>query len=330
LNINPKVVKVPEPGGFSYPWGLAQEVAINRLILTTMTKVHGFFTFLVLALLSACSTKVSTSIYSSYPILDYKQEVLVIPLDQSAPDKVEVLGQVKINDSGFSTKCGYKYVINRAKLEARKVGGNAIKIVGHKLPSPMGSACHRITANILKIDDDVPYQQPEAVFDSAMRRAGYAILHIYRNTNLGVLLNYDLHLGDTVICRVKNGWSKTIRVEKDGYNKLWARTVSKSEIPIKIEYGREYYVRCGVTWGVFVGNPSLELVDNKTGKAEYDELNPGSSNNKDFLFLKDGRKIECEILKENDQYVYFVINDHGKRIHAQVNTDEVRSIKKAE
>lgn len=60
------------------------------------------------------------------------------------------LGEVKIGDTGFSTNCDYETVIDAAKLEARKVGGNAIKIVSHQNPDFV-SSCHRITATIYKI-----------------------------------------------------------------------------------------------------------------------------------------------------------------------------------
>jgi hypothetical protein len=46
----------------------------------------------------------------------------------------------------------------------------------------------------------------------------------------------------------------------------------KTEIPIEIEFGKEYYIRCGVSMGAFVGKPSFTLVDNRTGKAEFDAI----------------------------------------------------------
>lgn len=52
-------------------------------------------------------------------------------------------------------------------------------------------------------------------------------------------------------------------------NTLWAKTESKVEVPVDFEYGREYYLRCGVKMGAFVGRPTLELVDHTTGKLEF-------------------------------------------------------------
>ncbi len=99
---------------------------------------------------------------------------------------------------------------------------------------------------------------------------GYALLHIYRRNAVAALLNYDLHIGDTVICRVRNKWKETIKVDQAGLVTLWARTEAKTELPVTIELGKEYYIRCSVSMGFAVGHPKLELVDEKTGKAEFD------------------------------------------------------------
>lgn len=222
----------------------------------------------ILILLASCSHKVTTSISKSYEPLDYREDVRVFGLNDPVPSHAEQIGEVKIDDTGFSTNCGYEVAIEKAKYEARKIGGNAIKITQHTPPSAMGSSCHRITASILKVNDfsEVPLQTP---VDSSLLNVDYALLHIYRMSAAGFLVSYDLHLGDSVICRVQNNWKTTLRIRKDGYNSLWARTETKEEIPIKIEMGKEYYVRCGITLGAFVGHPKLELVDNSTGKVEY-------------------------------------------------------------
>lgn len=236
-----------------------------------MKKLHLFIMTAGLIFFSSCSHRVSTSLSKSYPALNYQQEVVVIGLDQPAPENTEVLGQVKLGDTGFSTKCNYDMAIDKAKLEARKAGGNAIKIIEHRPPSLMGSSCHRITANILKIDDIQNYSaeaEEEVLLD-----VDYAILNVYRYGGPGVLVGYDLFLGDSVICRVRNNFKTTIHIHKDGLNTLWARTEVKSEVPIDVKMGKEYYLRCGIGMGAFVGHPKLELIDSKTGKVEFTSFN---------------------------------------------------------
>jgi hypothetical protein len=217
-------------------------------------------------MVGSCAPRISTAISKKYSALDYREEVRVLGLQDPVPTNSEKLGVIKIGDTGFSTNCGWDVVIDKAKMEARKVGGNAIKITDHILPSVMGSSCHKITATILKVENFDNF--PAAEVDSSLLNADYALLHIYRCNGEGFLVNYDLHLGDTVICRVKNKWKKTIKIKKDGLNTLWAKTEAKEELPINIEFGNEYYIRCSITMGAFVGRPRLEIVDKEMGEAE--------------------------------------------------------------
>ncbi|ODS81366.1 MAG: hypothetical protein ABS46_11665 [Cytophagaceae bacterium SCN 52-12] len=226
---------------------------------------------LLLLFVSACSPKVSTSISKHYDALDYREEVAVWMPGDDSPKDAEVIGTVKIGDSGFSTDCGLDVAIEKAKDEARKAGGNAIKITRHQPPSFWTSSCHRIRADILKIDASGIIKADEPA-PSLPADADYALLHVYRASGTGPLISFDLHLGDTVICRVKNKWKETIMIRKEGLNSLWAKTESKAEIPVKIEFGNEYYIRCSVAMGAFVGRPRLELVDRKAGKIEFDAI----------------------------------------------------------
>lgn len=43
--------------------------------------------------LSACAPRIVTSLNKEYAPLDYREEVLVIPLDQPEPEQAEVLGK---------------------------------------------------------------------------------------------------------------------------------------------------------------------------------------------------------------------------------------------
>ena len=244
-----------------------------------MKKLNVLITLLVLILFGSCNPKISTSITKKYSPLDYKQEVVVIGLNQADPDDAELLGQIKLGDTGFTTNCSYDVVIDKAKLEARKIGGNVIKIVKHRLPNAMGSSCHRIKAKILRIENtelllnlekEAKAETEEA--EKILPDVDYAILNIYRHSEIPII-SYDLYLGDSVICRVKNNYKTTLYIKEDGLNVLWAETEIRAEIPISIKKGKTYYLRCGHTVGLYVGCPILELVDNKIGKTEFELLN---------------------------------------------------------
>ncbi|GHS85756.1 hypothetical protein FACS1894201_05840 [Bacteroidia bacterium] len=224
-------------------------------------------------LLTSCAAKVTSSIQKTYAPLDYKQEVIVFGIEEQMPPEAEKLGTIKVGDAGFTTNCNYAVVIDKAKTEARKVGGNALKITKHSLPDAI-STCHRITANVLKVENIESYAVSAGTgeFDRALIGADYAIINVYRTGGQGSLVNYDLHLGDSTICRVTNNFCESIKINKDGLNSLWAKTETKEEIPINVEFGKVYYVRCSVSMGAFVGHPQIEIVGNSTGKSEYNAM----------------------------------------------------------
>jgi hypothetical protein len=280
-------------------------------------------------MLGSCAPKISTTINKNYSALDYREEVKVLGLQDPVPAYSEELGILKIGDTGFSINCGWDVVLDKAKMEARKVGGNAIKITKHIPPSILGSSCHRITAQILKVEsfDNLP---AAARVDSSLLNADYAILHVYRQSGTGALISYDLLLGDSVICRVSNKWKNTIKIRKDGLNTLWAKTETKEELPINIQFGNEYYIRCGVTMGAFVGRPKLELVDNQTGKAEFQSIKFNKSDRRDMIVMNDGREIECIINSEDTDNVYFTIFRNKKEIKTQLNKTQINSIQRSE
>jgi len=235
-----------------------------------MKKLNGFLILIIVIVFSSCSPKITTSLTKKYPALDYQQDVVVFGIEQQVPDGSELIGQVKIGDSGMSANCGYDVVIDKAKLEARKAGGNAIKITEHTPPSIMGSSCHRIKANILMVKNFEALNIKEE--EEILENVDYAILNVYRYSGTGSFVNYDLHLSDSVICRIKNNYKTTLHLKNDGLNTLWAQTESKAEVPIDLVHGKQYYLRCAVTMGAFVGRPKLELVDRKTGKIEFESL----------------------------------------------------------
>lgn len=237
-----------------------------------MKNVYILITILLSLSLNSCKSRIKRNITKHYAPIDYKQDILIIGQTESMPENTEIIGLIKIGDTGFTAKCDYGTVINTARMEARKVGGNAIKIIEHKPPSMFGSSCHRITAQILRIKNISKYilQSKEAI-----PNLDYAILNIYRHSNgYGALVSYNLHLNDSVICRVKNKFKTSINIKKPGKYYLWAKTESKTEIPINIELGKIYYIKCGVGMGAFVGHPKLELIDNNIGKPEFESIKP--------------------------------------------------------
>jgi hypothetical protein len=100
-----------------------------------------------------------------------------------------------------------------------------------------------------------------------------ALLHIYRPKSFaGMAMSYNLHLNEWVIADVRNKSKATVRVTAPGTYTLWAKTESREELPVEIQMGREYYIRCSIGLGILVGRPVIEYVDGITGKQEFDKI----------------------------------------------------------
>jgi hypothetical protein len=277
--------------------------------------------------LSACAPKINTQITKTYPTLSYNDEVKVFGLKTVLPANVEVIGSIKIGDTGFTLNCNYETVLENAKIEARKIGGNAIKITEHLFPNIFGSSCHRIKADILKINDFNNLNITQNI-DSSLLNADYAVLNFYRLSGQGPLVNYDIHLGDSVICRVRNNTKQSIKVKIFGANILWAKTESRSEIPIQIEKGKTYFIRCDLGVGFMVGNPKLFLVNPEIGQEEFDYITRDANKN-DLLTqitLNDGRVLKGYIKNDTDGVIYFTLVKNGTSTETQINKSEIKEI----
>lgn len=230
------------------------------------------FTLIAITIVIACSPKIRTNVATTRPALAEDAEVVVLGVEKQTPASALDIGSIKIGDTGFSTNCSWETVVEKAKEEARRAGGNIVKITRHTPPN-LGSTCHRIEAKILLMEDVKALADivagAEEVIDSTWN---FAKLYVYRPTGPGLLIAYNLHLGDSVIARVQNNFAEKIMITKKGLNALWARTESRAEVPIDIEYGRTYYLKCTVNMGIMAGRPNLELVDPTTGRAEYDAI----------------------------------------------------------
>ncbi len=233
-----------------------------------MKKIFVLLTVFVSFVLSSCSPRVSTDIRYAYFPIDNRQDIVVVGLQDSEPDSTEVLGTVRIGDTGFSTNCDYGVVLEKAKQAARKVGGNAIKITEHKPPSGQGNTCHKITANILRVKTIPGYTAPENRNDEP-KNVDYATLNIYSYSSLDDSTSYDLYLGDSIIAQIKDNFIKSIHIKKEGLDTLWAKTEVKTEVPIHFEIGEVYYLRCRIS-RQGVRCPKLELMDNSIGEYEFD------------------------------------------------------------
>jgi hypothetical protein len=98
----------------------------------------------------------------------------------------------------------------------------------------------------------------------------FATLHVYRPRNfVGSAISYNLHAGDSEICKVKNNSKYTIHLFKEGELELWAKTEKRESVNIDVKFGKEYYLKCGLKEGIIEGRPVLELVIPEQGELDF-------------------------------------------------------------
>ena len=136
----------------------------KSFVVTKTTSI--ICTVLLLPFISACSPKITTTIHKTNGQTADIHNIEVYNVAENISGEFEVLGTVKIGDTGFTTNCKYEYVVELAKWEAAKVGGDAIKIFECKEPDAF-STCYRIQAYILKKPDAVSVADSTTVYSAS-------------------------------------------------------------------------------------------------------------------------------------------------------------------
>ena len=227
--------------------------------------------FFIEFVLLGCSPKITSNFTTSHTPLNKDMEVMILDIDAPMPEKVEVLGQIKIGDTGFTTKNGnYAAVLNIAKDEARKAGGNVVKITEHKSPD-MISSMHRIKAEILRVDD-LSVLSGDMSDMEVSTHPDYAVIYFYRESGAGALVSYDVYAGDTKVYRSRPNTKAEVKLYEDGDVEVWAKTEAKEVLPMTIKKGMDYYIRTSVSAGIMIGRPRMEIVSAETGREEYESM----------------------------------------------------------
>ena len=245
-------------------------------MLANSRPILAFAMATLVATFIGCSPKAGSSITdNSLTPLNESTPVLVLDMNRPLPDGCRKIGDVTADAGG--AECHYSTVVANAQAQARKMGGNILKITRYWEPA-MGNPCYKVRADVFfSANADQLVAAEQARKDSLhLAKFGehpdYAILYAYRPSGLGPLIGYNLHLGDSVLCRMKNNSKYEIRLYKEGPGTLWASTESKSTIPLTVKFGEEYYLKCTLQMGVVVGEPHLGLIAKGPGEVTYESI----------------------------------------------------------
>jgi hypothetical protein len=290
--------------------------------------MNKIFIFTLLSFIISCSPKVRMDIKKKYNPLNKNDVVQVYGLNEQIPNEYEDLGEMKVGDSGFTRDCQYEVIIKTAKKEARNIGGNAIKITDHapgkyvNSPDYKVNICDEISAKILRIKNGKNGEVKTS--------KKYALLHFYR-LGTGIIdldldfLGYKLHLNDSVIASARNcSWRKTVKIKKPGKYNLWAMTETKQIVPIEIELGKEYYIQCGLTYGIVSGRPSIEVVDNEYGSLLFKERQ--FSDTPVLIVLNSGIVVEGKIKSETQNEIRVSTYEKKKKKTIKIDKSQVNKI----
>jgi uncharacterized ubiquitin-like protein YukD len=192
------------------------------------------------------------------------QDTIVLKTGDEIRSRVLEIGESEVKYQPFDQLDGPLYLLQTVEIFMIKFENGTKELFGldsEEIVEPV-------------LEEEVATEQPPTVDDDWVAESGggdYAVLNIYRPKKMtGSMLEYDLRLGDEwVLCKVKNNTWTSVEVSQTGRQKIWAKTEARAEAFLDIEPGQVYYIRCGVKMGIMVGRPSIEIVPNEIGEAEF-------------------------------------------------------------
>lgn len=230
---------------------------------------------LFIIVLCACSLPHEVIIDGSRKPLDNTAEVAVLDIKQPMPDSSKLLATLRYTEDISNPSHSYKQLIQTAQQEARKVGGNLIKVTDLQVTGAYVlcvSVFHRdnindIDSRLLAIQDSLHRQKFGA------GKPTYAILYAYRlNSGAGALIGYNVAVNDKVVGRAQNNSCFEVKLYQEGPTNIVAQNESAAVLTIDVKFGEEYYLNCAVTEGIVIGEPVLRIVPNWQGNIEYKKL----------------------------------------------------------
>jgi hypothetical protein len=106
----------------------------------------------------------------------------------------------------------------------------------------------------------------------------YALLYVYRPRNFqSSIVSYYLYLNNSMIKeyligRVTNNSKFVVKLYQEEKTQIFAQTESKRSVTIDVKFGKKYYLKCGVTMGIVVARPELNLINPAQGELDYENV----------------------------------------------------------
>jgi hypothetical protein len=116
-----------------------------------ITKV--LFLMAVFGLVS-CGPKITSNYINPQSKLSIKEKVALLDIHHKLPTNIIKVGDLRFQDTGFTSDCSFNSLMNRARIEARQNGANIVKVIEKKKPD-LWSSCYRLKIELYRYDGDV-------------------------------------------------------------------------------------------------------------------------------------------------------------------------------
>lgn len=121
---------------------------MNRAIfalLEAKLRISGLFILLVV--LCGCGPAVYTKVYQVQEPIPASEAVVVLDKHTEVYSGAVLLGTIRVEDTGYTIGCTLPQVLEKAVVEARKMGGNVVRVV-QVYPPGYGSSCYRVKVEV--------------------------------------------------------------------------------------------------------------------------------------------------------------------------------------
>tara|TARA_R110002049_G_scaffold74325_3_gene191772 strand:+ start:1463 stop:1843 length:381 start_codon:yes stop_codon:yes gene_type:complete len=99
---------------------------------------------------TSCSPKISSNFANPQPKLSIDEKVALLDIKHNLPENIVKVGELRFQDSGFSTDCSFNSLMTQARNEARKNGANIVKVIDKKKPD-LWSSCYRLKIELYRV-----------------------------------------------------------------------------------------------------------------------------------------------------------------------------------
>jgi hypothetical protein len=103
-------------------------------------------------IVQACAPSKNLQVTEARESLPKDCIVDIFPPDTEKPETYDVLATIKIDDAGLSVSCGKEQARETMRVEACRIGANAIIIQREHNPS-LVSTCYRATAELVHVEN---------------------------------------------------------------------------------------------------------------------------------------------------------------------------------